>query len=163
MPRRQQETAGTGGGWTPEMVRAILANPYHAINIHPVFGAVGAPWRDHEPVPPDEWIAANVRAIEEDGPEAWLGSLLDVLSNGSDYGLFNRQCNPCYVIDVDPALTGEHELILPRDQWVRLNARGISEEGAGVWLAALLDVLSAVDILSRLKAGDSNCGKEVSS
>jgi hypothetical protein len=51
-----------------------LINPYYAINISP--DLVG----EHEPiVAQDQWIAANLRLIDEIGAHEWLEHLLAVL------------------------------------------------------------------------------------
>lgn len=60
--------------WTPADVHGIVANPFYAVNIAPVLA---------EPHPPliseGEWIAANVKLIEDLGPEAYLRNLLSIL------------------------------------------------------------------------------------
>ena len=62
------------GGWTPGDLRALLGNPFYAINIDPQLA------EPHEPlVSEDEWIAANARQVEELGPEAYLRNLLSIL------------------------------------------------------------------------------------
>jgi hypothetical protein len=64
----------TDSDWTTDDVNALLGNPFYAINIEPALA---------EPHPPliseDEWIAANVKQIEDLGPEAYLRSLLSIL------------------------------------------------------------------------------------
>jgi len=61
-------------GWTPELVAKLMANPFYAIDIAPELAL------PHEPILSEEmWVAANVRAIEEIGAEAWLQNLLSVL------------------------------------------------------------------------------------
>jgi hypothetical protein len=60
--------------WTPGDVSAVVGNPFYAINIDPVLAAT------HEPmIGEDEWIAANVKQIEDLGPEAYLRNLLSIL------------------------------------------------------------------------------------
>ncbi|HUJ34192.1 MAG TPA: hypothetical protein VLW51_03210 [Solirubrobacteraceae bacterium] len=60
--------------WTPADINSIVANPFYAISIAPVLA---------EPHPPfigeEEWIAANVKLIEDLGPEAYLRNLLSIL------------------------------------------------------------------------------------
>jgi hypothetical protein len=59
-------------------VAAILGNPFYAIQIDPVLA------EPHEPLVDEEtWIGANVRSIEELGPEAYLRNLLSVLKGNS--------------------------------------------------------------------------------
>jgi hypothetical protein len=59
---------------TPADVTGIVANPIYAINIAPVLA---------EPHPAliseQEWIAANVKLIEDLGPEAYLRNPLSIL------------------------------------------------------------------------------------
>lgn len=60
--------------WTPGDVAALNTNPFYAINIDPMLA------EPHEPlISEDEWIAANMREIEEQGAEAYLRNLLSVL------------------------------------------------------------------------------------
>lgn len=60
--------------WTPGDLSAILGNPFYAINLNPVLA------EPHEPlVSEEEWIAANVRQIEELGAEPYLRNLLSIL------------------------------------------------------------------------------------
>ena len=60
--------------WTPADVNGIVANPFYAANIAPVLA---------EPHPPligeEEWITANVKLIEDLGPEAYVRNLLSIL------------------------------------------------------------------------------------
>jgi hypothetical protein len=60
--------------WTPAQVTGIIGNPFYAINIAPVLA---------EPHPPliseDQWVANNVKLIEDVGPEAYLRNLLSIL------------------------------------------------------------------------------------
>ena len=62
------------GEWTPGDLSALLGNPFYAINIDPELA------EPHEPlIGEDEWIAANVRQVEELGAEAYLRNLLSIL------------------------------------------------------------------------------------
>jgi hypothetical protein len=64
----------TDSEWTSADVSALIGNPFYAINIEP---ALAEP---HEPlISEDEWIAANVKQIEDLGPEPYLRSLLSIL------------------------------------------------------------------------------------
>ncbi|HEU0131234.1 MAG TPA: hypothetical protein VFQ85_09625 [Mycobacteriales bacterium] len=72
---------GTGAGeaaepaaWTPADVNALLANPFYAIEIDPALAVPHPPLMDE-----DRWVAANVRLVEELGPEAYLRNLLSIL------------------------------------------------------------------------------------
>ena len=60
--------------FTPADVTGIVGNPFYAINIAPVLA---------EPHPPliseQEWITANIKLIEDLGPEAYLHNLLSIL------------------------------------------------------------------------------------
>ena len=60
--------------WTPGDITALLGNPFYAIEFDPVFA------EPHEPlVSEDEWIGANLKTIEEIGPEPYLRNLLAIL------------------------------------------------------------------------------------
>lgn len=60
--------------WTPGDVAALITNPFYAINIDPRLA------EPHDPlISEDEWIAANLKEIEEQGAEAYLRNLLSVL------------------------------------------------------------------------------------
>lgn len=60
--------------WTPGDVAALITNPFYAINIDPMLA------EPHDPlISEDEWIAANLKEIEEQGAEAYLRNLLSVL------------------------------------------------------------------------------------
>ncbi len=51
-----------------------LVNPYHAINIDPLFAV------EHPPAfSKEQWIQANMRSLSELGTESWLHLLLEVL------------------------------------------------------------------------------------
>ena len=60
--------------FSPADVAGIVGNPFYAINIAPVLA---------EPHPPliseQEWITANIKLIENLGPEAYLHNLLSIL------------------------------------------------------------------------------------
>ena len=61
-------------GMSEDDVRRMLANPFYAITIAPIF------CEEHEPiVTEDQWIAAASRDIEENGAADFLRLLLDVL------------------------------------------------------------------------------------
>jgi hypothetical protein len=49
--------------------------------------------------------------------------------------------NPIYAISIDPDLTGPHETIVARAQWVAANRQLIAEIGVEEWLYQLLAVL----------------------
>lgn len=52
----------------------LIANPYSAVEAHPVLA------EPHETlISEGQWIAANVSALEETGPEPWLRNLLVIL------------------------------------------------------------------------------------
>jgi hypothetical protein len=59
---------------TPADVTGIVANPVYAINIAPVLA------KPHPALISEQaWIAANVKLIEDLGPEAYLRNLLSIL------------------------------------------------------------------------------------
>ena len=52
----------------------MLINPYYAINISPDLAG------EHEPIiTPEQWIAANLKLMDEIGEQAWLEHLLATL------------------------------------------------------------------------------------
>lgn len=60
--------------WTPGDVGALIGNPFYAINLDPILA------EPHEPLIDEEtWIQANVKQIEDLGPEAYLRNLLGIL------------------------------------------------------------------------------------
>jgi hypothetical protein len=71
---REEPESPEPDDWTEGDVNALLGNPFYAIEIDPVLA---------EPHPPlvseEKWIAANVKTIEEIGPEAYLRNLLSIL------------------------------------------------------------------------------------
>lgn len=78
---------GYGGGmsdddeWNPGDVTSMIANPFYAINIDE---GLAVP---HEPlIGEDDWVKANLRLIEELGPEPYLRNLLSVLKGNYPRG-----------------------------------------------------------------------------
>lgn len=62
------------GNITVEIVRKIVCNPFYAINIEPDLCI------EHPPmVSEEDWVKANINSIKDEGAEAWLKRLLDVL------------------------------------------------------------------------------------
>ena len=60
--------------WTPGDVNAMVINPFYAIEIEPSLA------EPHEPlVSEDQWVAANIKVLEDIGAEAYFRSLLSVL------------------------------------------------------------------------------------
>ena len=53
----------------------------------------------------------------------------------------NIFANPFYAITVNKLFTDEHELNISEEDWVKVNAKLISEIGAEEWLHRLLEVL----------------------
>jgi hypothetical protein len=67
--------------WTPGEVASLIVNPFYAISIDE---GLAVP---HEPlISEDDWIMANVRLIEELGPEPYLRNLLSVLKGNYPRG-----------------------------------------------------------------------------
>lgn len=57
-----------------EDVKDMIANPFYAINIEPELAL------EHQPlVSESQWIAANLKLMDEIGAEEWLERLLAVL------------------------------------------------------------------------------------
>ena len=51
--------------------------------------------------------------------------------------------NPYYAINIEPGLTTEHEIMVTKEQWIRVNAKLIDEIGKEEWLKQLLAVLES--------------------
>jgi hypothetical protein len=67
--------------WTPADITGMVANPFYAIEIDE---ALAIP---HEPlISEDQWVEANVRLIEELGPESYLHNLLSILKGNHTRG-----------------------------------------------------------------------------
>jgi len=67
--------------WNPGDVTSMIANPFYAINIDE---GLAVP---HEPlISEDDWVKANLRLIEELGPEPYLRNLLSVLKGNYPRG-----------------------------------------------------------------------------
>lgn len=49
--------------------------------------------------------------------------------------------NPFYAINITPDLTGQHESLVGKAQWVDANKKLIEEIGSKAWLEKLLAVL----------------------
>jgi hypothetical protein len=49
--------------------------------------------------------------------------------------------NPVYAVDIDQSLFVRSSERLPRDEWIRPNARLVDDVGAEQWLESLLEVL----------------------
>ena len=67
--------------WSPGDLNALMGNPFYAVEIDPVLAEA------HEPlVSEDDWVAANVVAIEELGAEPYLRNLLSILKGSHPKG-----------------------------------------------------------------------------
>jgi len=58
-----------------------------------------------------------------------------------EHSLRTTLINPFYAVTIHPDLTGEHEPLVSKEQWVQANARLIEELGVEAWLAQLLATL----------------------
>lgn len=112
-----------------------IVNPYSAINLSDSL------FKPHEiRQSKEDWVANSLKLIDENGAEAWLRKLLDVL--GSDKGpLVQEMMNPFKAITFSARLQGRHEPIIEIDAWVQANLKLMNELGAGAWLWQLLGVL----------------------
>lgn len=70
-----------GDEWTPGDVTALIANPFYAIEIDAELTAPHAPL-----ISEDQWVAANIKLLEDLGPEAYLRSLLSILKGNYPRG-----------------------------------------------------------------------------
>jgi hypothetical protein len=69
------------GEWTPGDVVGMIANPFYAITIDETLTL------PHEPlISEDDWVKANVKLINELGPEPYLRNLLSVLKGNYPRG-----------------------------------------------------------------------------
>lgn len=78
-PRRLRQVAavyshGMTEEWTPGDIGALIGNPFYAINLDPILAEPHKPLIDEE-----TWIQANVKQIEDLGPEVYLRNLLAIL------------------------------------------------------------------------------------
>lgn len=51
--------------------------------------------------------------------------------------------NPFYAINISPSLIAEHEPMVSKEQWVKVNTKLIDELGKEEWLKQLLSVLES--------------------
>ncbi|MFA6492613.1 MAG: hypothetical protein WCV58_00485 [Patescibacteria group bacterium] len=51
--------------------------------------------------------------------------------------------NPFYAINISPSLLTEHEPMVSKEKWVKVNAKLIDELGKEEWLKQLLSVLES--------------------
>jgi hypothetical protein len=49
--------------------------------------------------------------------------------------------NPFYAINISSSLTGEHEPMASKDEWIKVNSKLIDELGKEMWLEMLLEIL----------------------
>jgi hypothetical protein len=78
---REEENLPEPDDWTEGDVNAVLGNPFYAIEIDPRLA------EPHEPlISEDEWIAANVKSLQELGPDAYLRNLLSILKGNFPTG-----------------------------------------------------------------------------
>lgn len=114
----------------------LLANPFYAISF------TDHVFRKHSELSPKEdWIAANAQAMQELGATVWLEELLDVLSLPREKYDGHDMTSPMLVVNVSDRLTGEHEPLVTREQWVQANEKMVGEMGVEPWLWQLLDIL----------------------
>lgn len=114
---------------------SLIANPFYAVEFATHI------FKRHTEGPKEDWVAANTHLIDDIGPEAWLGELLDSLSQTRAKYDGHDVINPTVVINVSERLKVQHEITVSRSQWIQANAKLINEIGADRWLWRLLDVL----------------------
>ncbi|HOX41114.1 MAG TPA: hypothetical protein PK263_02890 [bacterium] len=51
--------------------------------------------------------------------------------------------NPYYAITISPSLAGDHEPMVSKEEWVKVNLKLIDELGEEAWLKELLRVLES--------------------
>jgi hypothetical protein len=118
----------------------LLVNPIYAIEIHVSF------CRPHEHfLTESQWVASNVRAIEELGATKWVKHLISALQVDHGHGLEPEDrlavADPYPAITVHRSLCVEHPPLIEEEVWVEANARGLDQEGEEPWLRNLLSVL----------------------
>jgi hypothetical protein len=114
---------------------SAIINPYYAIDLSDSL------FEAHEiRQSKEDWVTHSLELIDENGTEAWLRKLLDVLR--SDSGpLVQEMMNPFKAITFSARLQGKHEPITKIDAWVQANLKLMKELGSGAWLWQLLEVL----------------------
>jgi hypothetical protein len=63
------------------------------------------------------------------------------MAGGSPETVLKIVQNPVYAVDIDPSLFVRSAEKMPRDEWIRANARLMEDVGAEQWLTSLLEVL----------------------
>lgn len=61
--------------------------------------------------------------------------------NSSESDAKKTLANPFYAVVINKIFSEEHETIIPEEDWVKVNAKLISEIGAEEWLHRLLAIL----------------------
>lgn len=112
------------------MVKAMLVNPFYAINISPKHADIAVTHISNE-----MWIDHSAGLIREKGAQAWLDAFLAQLESNQP----NENLLP---FPVAPALCFPHEPLVTRDEWIQLNTRMIEESGPKDWLRRVIMVLS---------------------
>ncbi|MBL8121768.1 hypothetical protein JNM87_03390 [Candidatus Saccharibacteria bacterium] len=112
-----------------------IANPFYAVEF------AAHIFKRHTEGPKEDWIVANAHLIADIGAKAWLGELLDTLSQTRAKYDGHDVINPTVVINVSERLQEQHDPTVSRSQWIQANAKLINEIGADKWLWRLLDVL----------------------
>ena len=113
----------------------FMINPVYAVAIADKFFADLKPLTDKE-----DWVAFNVKAIDDLGADMWLNRMLDSLAGTGDEE--PEMANPCYAVMPHRDLFRLQPAI-ERTVWIAANKKFISELGTSEWLWRLLDALEA--------------------
>jgi hypothetical protein len=142
--------------WREDDLKRMLINPFSS------FLVASALVEEHELlVSTNEWISANKTLMESLGAEVWLRQVVSALEGKE---VPDARVNPYRAINIDPCFAEEHDFIIPRDEWLRANAKLISQIGVEEWLSTFLailagDVPSSVDLgVAPSPAGDAPFG-----
>lgn len=61
----------------------------------------------------------------------------------NDQDTKNLFINPYYAVNIVPTLTDKHDLMVSKENWIKVNAQLIDELGKEEWLRQLLNVLES--------------------
>lgn len=119
--------------WTEEDIERILVDPFSSLVI------ASRLTEEHEPsMTTDKWVQVNAGFIQDIGAEAWLQQVVNILEGK---GAVDTPINPYNVINIAPHFAVEHEPIMPRDEWIKANAKLMPQRGIERWLRIFLDIL----------------------
>lgn len=116
----------------------LLINPVATVKITDKMFVTHKPASSKE-----DWVLLNAELIKSIGAPAWLNDLLDALSLSKDEYDGHEIANPALAIAISDKLRTGFTQSIEREDWIKANAKLISEVGAAEWLWLLLEVLEA--------------------